>query len=208
MCSSDLTPDMQGTLSTAGLVMNQEELFMAMVSQPELVHAFLARVCGHLIEVWRYLRREANVIGSIWPYTFVPADCGVVLTEDMMPLLSAELYREFGIPQLRRIQAALGGLHIHCCGRYGHHVANLKASGLRIRSLEFHYPYTTPEDLEPLADTTVFIPYIALDKQTRFKSVLEYYRYLLVETPAKYRYWITDLDESPDAIALLREIVG
>ncbi|HOF88542.1 MAG TPA: hypothetical protein PLZ36_10625, partial [Armatimonadota bacterium] len=102
------SPDMQGVLNTAGLIMNQEELLMAMYSEPESVHAFLDKVCDFLIGYASYLRRETadRLCGNIWPYTFLPSSLGLSFTEDLMPLLSPELYAEFGIPA----QAAAGGV--------------------------------------------------------------------------------------------------
>ena len=89
------TPDMQGTLNTAGLVMNQEEMMIAMYTDGDKVHALLDKVCDFLIRYARYLRQETDgrVCGNIWPYTFFPAEIGVALTEDLMPLMSARLYK-------------------------------------------------------------------------------------------------------------------
>jgi len=204
------TPDMQGTLNTAGLVMNQEELMMAMYAEPQKVHAFLEKVGAFLVDYALYLRRQTGgrICGNIWPYTFFPADIGVALTEDLMPLLSAEQYREFGIPTLRRMQQALGALHIHCCGDWGRHVANLAASGLDIRCAEFHHPATRIEELEPLADTTALVPYIILHKQNRFKTALEYYRYLLKEHGRRFRFWFALCEDSPEAREFVRQVEG
>jgi hypothetical protein len=199
------TPDMQGTLNTAGLVMNQEEMMIAMYTDPRKVHAYLDRVCDFLIDYARYLRREtgSKVCGNIWPYTFYPAEVGISLTEDLMPLISADLYKEYGIPSLHKLQDALGALHIHCCGDWGRHAQNLQEAGLDIRAAEFHYPATRIEELAPLAEDTVFIPYILLDRQDAFASVTEYYRYLIEETEC--RYWFACADDSPEMLAFAEE---
>jgi hypothetical protein len=201
------TPDMQGTLNTAGLIVNQEELMVAMYTDGDKVHALLDKVCDFLIRYARYLRQETDdrVCGNIWPYTFFPAEIGVALTEDLMPLMSADMYKEFGIPYLRKIQDAMGGLHIHCCGDWGRHAENLKESGLDIKAVEFHYPATKIEELACLADETVFVPYIILDRQDEFRSVTEYYRHLMEETDPSYRFWFACADDSPDVLAFARE---
>jgi hypothetical protein len=202
------TPDFQGPLNTAGLVLRQEEMLVAMHEAPEKLHAFLARVCDFLISYQRHLCHAAQgrVCGNIWPYTFLPCDLGAALTEDLMPLLSPMQYQEFGIPYLRRIEQALGPLHVHCCGQFGRHAANLKKAGLKLRALEFHHPFTTIEQLECLSSETVFIPYIALDKQDRFKTSREYYWRLLKETPAQFRYWFALMDDSAENLELAREL--
>jgi hypothetical protein len=205
------TPDMQGPLNTAGLVMNQEELMMAMISSPEKVHAFLARVCELLIDYARYLRRGTGrrICGNLWPYTFFPDEFGVSLTEDLMPLLSADLYKTFGIPTLQRIGEALGGLHIHCCGDWGRHAATLaeglKEAGVALKAVEFHYPFTRIEELACLASETVFIPYIMLDQQDDFASATAYYRHLLATCDEDVRFWFACADDAPEMVAFARE---
>jgi len=202
------TPDMQGTLNTAGLVMNQEEMLMATYSDPQSVYAFLDRVCDQLIGYACYLRQETHdrVSGNIWPYTFFPSEIGISLTEDLMPLMSADTYQAFGIPYLKRIQNALGGLHIHCCGDWGRHAQNLASAGLDIRAAEFHYPATTIDELACLAEDTVFIPYILLDRQDEYASVADYYRYLIEHTEC--RYWFACADDSPKLLAFAEAYGG
>lgn len=201
------SPDMQGPLNTAGLVFNQEEMFVAMYEQPKQVHAFLDKVTGFLIEYAQHLRGGSGerICGNIWPYTFFPQELGLAFTEDLMPLLSARLYREFGIPQLEQLAEAFGGLLIHCCGDYGRHVSTLKKSRLPLQAIEFHHPATNIKELTPLADDTVFIPYILLHKQDTFESVGEYYRWLLASTPRHFRYWFAFADDSPEALRFAEE---
>ena len=123
-----------------------------------------------------------------------------------MPLLSPALYEQFGIPALQKLDRAAGGLHIHCCGEWGRHVPALVASGVRLRAMEFHYPYTKIEELESLADKTVFVPYIALDKQTQFRSTVEYWRWLLRETDERHRYWFACCNDTPEQREFVAEI--
>lgn len=195
------SPDMQGPLNTAGLVLNQEEMWMAMYTEPAKVTAYLGKITDFLIAYARYLREATGdrICGNIWPYTFFPSEMGISFTEDMMPLMSAELYTAFGIPALHRLQDALGALHIHCCGDWGRHAPALKAAGLDIRAVEFHYPFTKIEELACLAQKTVFIPYIMLERQRTFATSYDYYRYLIETTPDHYRFWFALGDDSDQA---------
>ena len=174
---------------------------MAMYTEPEKVHALLEKVTGFLIDYALYLRRETDdrICGNIWPYTFFPSRFGLSFTEDMMPLMSADLYKAFGIPTLKKLQAALGGLHIHCCGAWGHHARNLADAGLEIKAVEFHYPLTKIEELLCLGPETVFIPYIMLEQQETFKSVIEYYHHLLEITDPSVRFWFACMDDAAEA---------
>jgi hypothetical protein len=202
------TPDMQGPLNTAGLILNQEQMMIAMYEDKAKLHAFLEKVVDFLVEYALYLRRESGnrVCGNIWPYTFYPGDLGVAFTEDLMPLLSTRMYKEFGIPLLRRLSASLGGLHIHCCGDWGRHARSLAESGLPIQAVEFHHPDTTIEELEPLDRQTVLIPYLMMHKTDQFQSVIEYYRHLLDRFGSRRRFWFALTDDTPEMLAFAREI--
>jgi hypothetical protein len=200
------TPDFQGVLNTAGLIMDQQELLMALLLQPDLAHEFLRRVCDHLIAVQQYLRRETNgrICGNIWPDTFLPAGVGLSLTEDLMPLLSAEALREFALPGLRRYQECFGGLHIHCCGDYGRHAETL--AELNITAVEFHHPLTTIEQLAPLAAKTVSVPMLNGWVKHGFRTPLQFFEHLLATTPEHYRYWFILGEDTPEGREFVERI--
>lgn len=202
------TPDMQGTLNTAGLIMNQEELLMAMHEEPRRVDAFLERVCDLLIDYARFLRDASGhrVCGNIWPYIHLPQDMGVALTEDLMPLVSPEVYARFGLPHLQRIDRALGGVAVHCCGAWGRHVPTLRSAGLRLRAIEFHHPVTTIDEIAPLAERTVFVPYLLAHQENRFASLPQYCRHLLQTTPPHFRYWFALPGDDAESIAFAEEV--
>jgi hypothetical protein len=197
--------DLQGPLNTASLIMNEEELLIEMYTKPDLIHQLLDRITDHLITYVKYTRQAANnkVAGAIWPWIFQTPEFGFGMTEDMMPLLSPDLYKEFGIPYVKRMTDALGPAQIHCCGVWGHHAKNLAKSDIAIRSMEFWYPHTKIEELEPLADKgVVFIPFIALDfAGDKFQTQEQYFQWLVDNTPDKYRFWFAYCQETPEAVA-------
>jgi hypothetical protein len=201
------SPDMQGTLNTAGLVMNQEQLMMDLFTEKHKVHTFLDRVSDFLIEYALYLRQATGqrVCGNIWPYTFLPDSIGVSFTEDLMPLLSTRLYREFGIPHLQKMQSALGGLLIHCCGEWGRHALSLSQAGLNLLAVEYHHPCTRLEELMPLADQVVFIPGLIGHLQDEFPTTTAYYRHLIETTPTSCRFWFPLTEGTPETIAFAKE---
>lgn len=202
------TPDNQGPLNTAGMVLNQEELLMALYTDADDVHRFLHQVTDHLIAYQQWLRNNSGgkLCGNVWPHTFLPPEYGVALTEDLMPLMSAKSYADFGIPTIRRMADALGPLHIHCCGEWGRHVPALEQSDIPICAVEFHYPFTTVDDVLPLAETgTVLVPMIVLDKQDEFETICDYYRHLLDHTDSHIRFWFACSDDAVGALDFARE---
>ncbi|MFC1569162.1 hypothetical protein ACFL4L_02900 [bacterium] len=199
-------PDFQGPLNTAGLVVNQENFLTDMYISPNQVHLFLQQVTEHLIRYAKYFyeHTEGRVCGYIWPYTFFPCDLGLAVTEDLMPILSPELYQEFGIPCLETLSDTFGSLQIHCCGDWGRHASLLKESRACIKAVEFHYPFTKIDELDCLVPETVFIPYISLEKQNEFTSVTHYYETLLTSTDEKYRFWFAFPEASEEAVAFIQ----
>ena len=71
--------------------------------------------------------------------------------------------------------------------------------------MEFHYPLTRIEEIAPLAEQSVLIPFIMLDQQDRFRSQTEYFRYLIEQTDPAYRYWFNVLDDTAEAREFVRE---
>ena len=86
-------------------------------------------ICGARMVLRTNRKTGGRVCGNIWPSTFLPCDLGLSFTQDLMPLLSVEVYEEFGIPCLERLGAEFGGLHLHCCGDWGRHAPALARCG-------------------------------------------------------------------------------
>lgn len=204
------TPDFQGVLTTAGLIVEQTELLMGLVTEPDLAQEFLDRVTNFLIEYALYLKRESGerVCGNIWPDTFLPCDLGTSFTEDFMPLLSPDTYREYALPILRRFQEAFGGLHIHCCGQFGRHAQTLADPSLNLLGIEYHHPLTKLEELAPLAERTVFIPFLNGWTRGGFGHTLEYFEHLLANTPEHYRYWFIVSEDTPEARGFVGRVMA
>ncbi len=80
---------------------------------------------------------------------------------------------------------------------------NLRDADLKIHAVEFHYPFTTIEEICVLGEEMVFIPYIMLDKQDRFSTTEEFYRYLLNETG--HRYWFACAEDTLEMIEFAAE---
>lgn len=208
------TIDFQGPLNTAALLWEQSDFMAAMYEEPDAVHAFLEKVTDYLIETIRKLQRALGekICGNVWPYIWLPSDIGVGITEDYMPLLSADTYREFGIPYVERISREFGGLFIHCCGEYEHQINNLRNSDIHILGLEFHYPHTRPEVLfEAFGGEVLFVPYLAPRGEDEFKTRSEYLQYIKRVEREDTRLWfIIDPGEKDfqEQLALVEEMVN
>ena len=165
------TPDFQGVLNTAAQIMRQDELMIAMHTEPEKVHRFLDIVFEQNMAFMRELTARVHVDGNIWPYIWLPQECGVVITEDFMPLLSPEMYREFGLPHLKRISDTFGGVFVHSCGQWVHQARVMAESGVNYLGIDFCYPYARIEEIQD------HLPGLVLQPGFEFNNRYEYEDY-------------------------------
>jgi len=196
------TLDLQGVLNTAAMVVKQEELLIAMHAEPDKAHAFLGRVCDDCIRFVRELLAEVGrVHGNIWPYFWLPSEFGVSITEDLMPLLSAELYVEFGMPYLKRVADEFGGVFIHCCGDFARHLGPLAESGIRILGFDFHHPFTTFRQIQEHFDGIVLTPNMYGARAPEYATGADFLRSILEERSGKNAIWMPACDELPQDIS-------
>ncbi len=183
--------DMQGPLSTAGLLWEQTDFFCSMLSDPDAVHRLLDRVTDHLIAMYRaMIAGMGPLCGMVWPYLWLPDDMGVVFTEDLMPLLSPELYAEFGLPYMQRLAEAFGGAFIHCCGAFEQHIPALAASGAPILGFDYAEPSTRTEALyDAFGPHCVYN--VGLDPQgdVIYGDYPTFYAHLAKVAPPDMRFW-------------------
>ena len=209
------TPDFQGPLNTLSLLIDQTELMIGMMEQPELIKTVLGRITDTLIEYTHRYRQAvgpAKMVGSIWPYFMLPDGMGLSLTQDYMPLIGAEQYAEFEVPLLKRIADDFGGVYIHCCGEYGRHLPALAASGMKIWGIEAHYPETKVEDVyATFGDSVVIVPYVSPRGTARFPTLASFVRSLAGKPCAKGRYWFCWCPEwggAEELRAAVKEVFG
>jgi len=203
--------DLQGPLNTLSLVWEQQDFMMAMYDYPEKVHKALEMVTGQLIKNINSIRNLIPTIEApLWPYIWIPDDIGIGITEDYMPLLSPELYKEFGIPYVKKISDEFGGLFIHCCGQFTHHIENLVESGINIIGLEFVYPNIDIEKLfSVFGPKAVFVPNIMDKCIPEFGSMTGYFNHIQDKREEGTRLWYIlrpDLDDFTEQVRLMEII--
>lgn len=199
-------PDFQGPMNTLALMMEQTDLLCALYEAPDLVKAALDHITDTLITtVQRFidLAGRDRVIGMIWPYITLPAELGVAITQDYMPLLSPDLYAEFELPRLKRIADHFGGVFIHCCGQYAHHLPALRRADFHIWGLESAYPATRVTDIHASFGNDIgYVVGVAPDGAAEFPTVIDYARHLASTPCAAARFWFASCHEWCDGEAL------
>ncbi len=200
------TPDFQGPMNTLALLMDQTDLMCALYDEPEAVKVMLARITDTLIATVRRYIDDVGVdrmIGNSWPFVILPADMGICITQDYMPLLGPEVYLDFEVPELRRIAEAFGGLCIHCCGTYGRHLRTLRDPALKVLGLEMFVPPTPPARVhEVFGPDIVYIPNLGPGAETQYKDWFDFVPHLASSRYPDVRWWIATCHEWVDAARL------
>ena len=119
--------DMQGPLGLASNMWGTGPLLEAMYTDPRAVHHLLQVMTDAFIEFVRLQveAAEGDLIPIHFPIVWMPSGHGVGLSEDLLALLSPQLYPIFGRPYNERIADAFGGVVIHSCGSTEHNLATL-----------------------------------------------------------------------------------
>lgn len=182
--------DMQGPLSTAALLWEQEDFFCSMMTDPEAVHRLLERVTNQIIGMYRAMRQGMGpMCGMVWPYLWFPDDLGVVFTEDLMPLMSPVLYKEFGLPYMKRLADEFGGAFIHCCGEFEQHLPALVESGANIRGFDYAEPCTRTEAIfEAFGPNLVYHMGITTQGEAMWGSNVAFLEHLAKVAPQDMRF--------------------
>jgi len=204
------TPDVQGPMNTLALLMDQTELMCALYEAPDAIGAMLDRITDVLIETVRRfieLIGPGKVIGNIWPFVCLPAEMGLCITQDYLPLLSAEHWIAFERPRLKRIADAFGGVFIHCCGDYARHLRGIREGGFKVWGLEMAYPQTTPmQAYEVFGEEAAYLVGVSPDGAKRFPTLVDYARYLAAQPCARGRFWFASCWDWCDAAELRRVV--
>lgn len=192
--------DLQGPLNTLSLMWEQQDMMLSMIDSPEEVHRALDMVTDHLIQQIKAFHEDfRNIEAPLWPFIWLPTDIGIGITEDYMPLLSPDLYKEFGIPYVERLSREFNGLFIHCCGCFSQHIDNLAESDINILGMEFVYPNIDIEKLfKTFGDTAVFVPNIMDKSIEEFGSMTGYMKHVHDLREEGTRLWYILRPDLPD----------
>jgi len=201
-------PDMQGPVMIASMLMDQTELIIGMYEKPDQVRKLLRLCTDVILDVLELYDREFGDAFSpqTWPHVWFPATMGFTLTQDSIPVLSPEFYREFELPLVREISQRRGGLYIHCCGTLEHALDEL-ARIPNLFGMDHSYPESNAEVIiQKLGARTVITSGRSPRSGNRFPRLVDYYRYLIERVPPESRIWFI-FGSAPQTHACL-ELLG
>ena len=115
--------DMSGPLATAQMIWGAEQFMFAMYDHPQEVHHLLDMTTDLFIEFTKLQIKSAGqtlIPYHTLPYGYMPPGSGVTISEDIIALVSPELYQEYCCPYHERIADAFGHVFVHSCGHAIH----------------------------------------------------------------------------------------
>ena len=173
--------DLQGPLDTAYLIWDPCSFMVAMYTNPKEVHHLMRLVTDLIIGfVKEQRRRTPEYIPCHFPPLYLPDGFGLAISEDVLAVIGADLYREFAVPYNNELSEEFGGLFVHSCGNFVHQLDNL-ASLRGLRGLNFG---ATENPFEPtwerFGGKVAVVPHLGLNKDLHFDTALAYARHVLV----------------------------
>ncbi len=117
--------DLQSPMDIAALIWDKNDLFPAMVEEPEAVKELCCKtheLLTSFLDEW--FRRYGKTFIAHHPDYYMPY--GVTLSEDEAGSVSPEMFEEFFLPHLTALSERYGQIGIHCCANAMHQWENFK----------------------------------------------------------------------------------
>ena len=173
--------DLQGPLDTAYLIWDSCDFMVAMKRHPEAVHHLLGLVTDLIIRFVHELRSRVDwFVPAHFPPVYLPDGQGITVSEDVLAMLSPEMYERFSLPYVNRLSEEFGGVVIHSCGNIQHQfdvlgrVHNLRGLNFGITETSFEAAWRR------FGGKTVLIPhYSPVSMVASFKNVYEWVPHVL-----------------------------
>lgn len=132
------TTDPQGPFTTASLLWETTEFFMACYTNPDEVHHIMRLLTDQFIE---YYEAQLKVIENpAYPGHNFPlgeAGRGISISDDNIVMISPQIFEEFNLPYLSEISEHFGGLYYHSCGKYDHMIESILKIP-KLRAINWH----------------------------------------------------------------------
>ena len=130
-------------LVTASMIWDYTDFMMSLLTSPKEVHHLMEMITQATMD---YVNLQLDIITDLHSMGHevlcVPREVGLRVSDDTAPLLSPDLYREFGVYYNGQLAKAFDGVVVHSCGDCSHIIpAMLETPGLK--GLDLTMPQNT-----------------------------------------------------------------
>jgi hypothetical protein len=171
-----------GPMDIASMVVDDQELMLALSLFPQAVHRLLD-ACTELFIAFVRAQREMvpDFVPTLVDDMYWPDGLGVLCGEDWLSVISPKMALEFEIPYINRISEAFGGVMIHACGSLHINFETLKTHVRNLRGLYFNAGECSfPQAVKTFRGTdVVLMPRWAVNTTFPFASRLDFVHQLL-----------------------------
>ena len=173
--------DIQSPLDTASLIWNYTDFLTAMYTSPKEVHHILG-ICADFIGEFVAKTKELcgeNFSSIHFPRVWAPGDWCLSMSDDVLALLSPNLYREFGVAYNERAGRDFDGLALHTCGDSSQNLDAL-LEHKDLKAFDFGVSETPLEKVvEKLSGRCIILARVGLNVEPHFDSSTEFARFVL-----------------------------
>jgi hypothetical protein len=157
--------DLQGPMDTAYLIWDSNDFLVAMYEHPKAVHYLMRLVTDLIIKFEKeYRARVGEFVPAHFPPVYLPDGKGIVVSEDVLPLVSSEHWEEFSLPYINELSEEFGGVIIHSCGNWEHQIESVRKVH-NLRGVNFGATETRFEPVwEAFGGKTCVIPHMFMPK--------------------------------------------
>jgi hypothetical protein len=120
--------DTQSPINTLSLLVNTDNFILDFYDHPEEVRAALLTISNLSIQ---FTRRQIQFVGAclVKPghgFASSRSFAGIGMSDDIITLLSPQIYKDFAIPAMARFGNAFGGTCFHSCGNWTDNISAIK----------------------------------------------------------------------------------
>ena len=201
--------DVQSPLDIAALIWEKSAFYMALYEDPAAVHRILRKITNTLLVfVQAFADRYSDVCLVHWPDMWMPSEWGICVSEDEIGSISAEAFREFGLPYLRELALAFGGISLHSCAAGQHQWDNLETLP-GIRYLNFSHPAVDLQaSIERFSGRAVLVPVVFPGLEYGLDFVDDCLALAHPDTRFFFRTDVEGLDEAAEMAGQIRRRCG
>jgi len=180
--------DLQGPLDTAYLIWDSSDFMIAMLEHSQEVHHLMRQVTDLIIKFMKELKAHVKeFVPAHFPPVYLPDGLGVSVSEDVLAMISPNLYEEYSLPYINQLSEEFGGVIIHSCGNFEHQL-DVLSKVHQLRGINFGVNEMSFESLySKFGGKTVLIPHLSsasiiADYQTAYEWVKHF---VSLKLPAK-----------------------
>lgn len=120
--------DTQSPMNILSFLIKTDQFILDFYDHPDEVRTLLFKIAKLAIQ---FTQKQIELIGDclVWPGHGFASSCafkGIGMSDDILTLLSPQIYKDFAIPDMARFGNTFGGTCFHSCGNWTNKISVIK----------------------------------------------------------------------------------